>query len=84
MAHMEDLHQEKALWLSCDPVTLVTAARDALYQQVDGEDTPAAGPIEEVISRFEQQTRAAIGRASFTSPDESRQTSGRKSGYQSS
>lgn len=73
--NMQELHQEKQLWLSCDPVTLVTAARDALYAQVEDE-TPAAGPIEEVISRFEQQTRAGIGRAAFQTPDEFK--SGRK------
>lgn len=72
MDEIRQLQQAKQPWVECDPVTLVTAARQAVYggvlqqtsQPGQQQQQDVIGPLEEVITRFEQQTRASLG-ASF-------------------
>jgi hypothetical protein len=57
---------ERQQWAGLDPVTLVAAARKSLYSQIpsgNGGDLPVSvsAPLEELITRFEQQTRASLG-----------------------
>lgn len=59
-------HQEQTQqWAGCDPFTLVSAAKQTLYKEVapqaGGNSSETLGPLEEIISRFEQQTRASLG-----------------------
>lgn len=63
MAELRQQGKQKAIWLNCDPVTLVAAAREQLYTE-QGEEA-SVSPIEEVLTRFEHQTRAVIGSGSF-------------------
>lgn len=55
---------EKQQWHACDPVTLVAIAREKLYEVT--QDMEDLAPIEEVLARFEQQSRATIGGAQFS------------------
>lgn len=55
---------ERQAWAGCDPVTLIAAARDGLHEvggASSSQQTKALHPLEEVISRFEAQTRAGFG-----------------------
>lgn len=65
MQQLREQGKQKAIWLNCDPVTLVAAAREQLY--TDQGEEASVSPIEEVLTRFEHQTRAVIGTGSFTS-----------------
>jgi hypothetical protein len=55
--------QQTSEWAACDPFTLVSAARSTLYGEVQPQHSSGATlkPLEEIISRFEQQTRASLG-----------------------
>lgn len=56
--------QQRQEWAGCDPFTLVSAAKHTLYSSdVQGQQgsSEALAPLEEIISRFEQQTRASLG-----------------------
>jgi hypothetical protein len=68
----QKLAQEKRKdWAGCDPLALVEATRDAL-NEIQG-DLPdhrvdeVAGPLEEIVTRFEMQSRAALGSVTFAS-----------------
>jgi hypothetical protein len=66
--------KQRQAWAESDPVSLVAAAKQALYtelpngQQGEKATLPVSvsAPLEEIITRFEQQTRASLGTASFT------------------
>lgn len=54
---LEARAQERAQIAACDPLTVIGEAKSRLYK--GGSD---ADPwLEEVVSRFDQQTRAALG-----------------------
>lgn len=57
--------KEKQVWAGMDPVTLVSAAREGLYDLTPEQRQTLEGPIEEVLNRFDQQTRAALGHSQF-------------------
>lgn len=52
-------------WAQSDPITLVSAAKHTLYSEIgNGGSSPSPdqlAPLEEVLSRFEQQCRAISG-----------------------
>jgi hypothetical protein len=59
---------EKAQWTALHPMALVAAAREAVYSEIPQSQRSqpnVIGPLEEVISRFEQQTRVALGSGSY-------------------
>lgn len=60
--------REQQEWAACDPFTLVAAARDSLHGQVKSQvqDPQVTMPLEELISRFDQQTRASLGAGLYT------------------
>lgn len=58
--------KDKQQWIQCDPITLVAAARDELYKS-GSVDQPATSAVEEVLSRFEHQTRATVGGSQIAS-----------------
>lgn len=56
--------KQRAQWATCDPFTLVAAAKETLYgeiQQNSNGGSDQIHPLEEVLARFEQLTRASLG-----------------------
>lgn len=53
--------QEYQKWAQVDPFTLVQAAESSLFEISSNERSKLEGPISEVIRRFGQQSRAALG-----------------------
>lgn len=78
MQQIQQEQKERQQWASLDPVTLVVAARNSLYTEIQhGSGNPlpvsVAAPLEELITRFEQQTRASLGTSSRMTGQQSQQ-----------
>lgn len=55
---IEQQSQERAQIASCDPLTVIAQAKQGLYKEGGGSPNPW---LEEVVTRFEAQQRAALG-----------------------
>lgn len=58
---LQEQAQHKQKWGACDPITLVASVRQGVYSDSAKLDADLLSGIEEVLSRFDQQTRATIG-----------------------